>query len=74
MWSLHKCIDPGREWGRWKIVRRNESYFHNYLVHYLWIKYIKLVLLHFLHVRLGDWAERLKMNSEKGLYLDNTAV
>jgi hypothetical protein len=30
----------------------------------------------FLHVKLlvGDWAEILKTDSEKGLYLDNTAV
>jgi len=60
--------------GRWKIVRRNESYFHNYLVQCLWIEYIKLVFLHFLHVRLEDWAETLKTDPEKGLYLDNTAI
>ena len=56
--------------------RRNESYFHNYLVQCLWIEYIQLVFLHFLHVRLlvGGWEETVKTDSEKGLYLDNTAV
>jgi len=56
------------------MVRRNRSYFHNYLVHCLWIKYIKLVFLRFLHVRLGDWAETLKTDPEKGLYLYNAPV
>ena len=54
--------------------KRNESYFHNYLVHCLWIKDIKLVFLRSLYVRLGDWTETLKTDSEKGLYLDNTAI
>jgi hypothetical protein len=53
--------------------RRNESYFHNYLMHCLWIKDIKLVFLHFLHVRL-EIGQTLETDSEKGLYLDNTAV
>jgi hypothetical protein len=60
--------------GQWKIVRRNESYFHNNLVQCLWVEYIKLVFLRFLHVRLKDWTETLRTDSEKGLYLDNTAV
>jgi hypothetical protein len=62
-------------WSRMgSIIRKNESYFHYYLVHCLWIKDIQLVFLHFLHVRLGDRAETLKTDSKKGLYLDNTAV
>ena len=72
-WSVRKHIVPDREWDRWKMVRRSESYFHNYLMQCLWIEYIKLVFLRFL-VRLRNWAETLRTNSEKGLYLDNTAV
>ena len=41
-----------------------------------WIEYIKLVFLRILHVKLlvGVWEETLKTDSEKGLYLDNTAI
>ena len=73
-WSVRKHIVPNREWDPWKMVKRSESYFHNYLVQCLWIEYIKLVFLGVLRVRLKDWAETLRTDSEKGLYLDNTAV